>query len=140
MLGKYWEHFTHDEGKGVRGIGASVEEAFEQVAIGLSALITETHDVAPLEEVSGDCEAHDDKHLLTEWVKWLIQTMDARRMLFSRFDVLLDEPRLHCKAWGEGVDSGRHAPAVKIREIIDSESKVVRDGTGSWLAQCVIRI
>jgi SHS2 domain-containing protein len=140
MLGKYWEHFTHDEGKGVRGIGASADEAFEQVAIGISALITMPHDVTPLEEVSGDCEAQDYQHLLTEWVNWLIQTMDERRMLFSRFDAFFDGPCLHFKAWGEGFDAARHTPAVKIKELIDSESKVLRDETGSWLAQCVVRI
>jgi SHS2 domain-containing protein len=46
MLGKYWEHFSHDADIGIRGIGATKEEAFEQVAIALTAVITDPHCVA----------------------------------------------------------------------------------------------
>jgi tRNA nucleotidyltransferase (CCA-adding enzyme) len=33
MTSTRWEHFAHDADIGVRGIGASVEEAFEQAAV-----------------------------------------------------------------------------------------------------------
>ncbi len=36
-----WEHFRHDADIGVRGIGNSMAEAFEQAACALSAVITE---------------------------------------------------------------------------------------------------
>ncbi len=36
-----WEHFPHGADIGVRGFGATREQAFEQAAVALSAVITE---------------------------------------------------------------------------------------------------
>jgi len=36
MLGKYWEHYAHEADMGIRGVGATKEEAFEQAAIALT--------------------------------------------------------------------------------------------------------
>jgi len=41
MNKKRWEHFPHEADMGVRGIGNSKEEAFEQAAIAMSAVITD---------------------------------------------------------------------------------------------------
>jgi hypothetical protein len=43
VLGKYWEHFSHDADIGIRGIGATKEKAFEQAAIALTSVITDPH-------------------------------------------------------------------------------------------------
>ena len=37
----HWEHFTHGSDIGVRGVGTTKEEAFEQAAITLVAVITD---------------------------------------------------------------------------------------------------
>ena len=45
MNEKRWEHFPHDADIGVRGIGASKEEAFEQAALALTAVLTDPRTV-----------------------------------------------------------------------------------------------
>ena len=140
MLGKYWEHFPHDNGMGVRGIGATEEEAFEQAAVALTAGITDPQNVAPVEEISVDCEAQDDELFLAKWIDALIDQMATRRMLFSRFEVRINGTHLTGKAWGEGVDDSRHKPAVKVKGAIYAKLKVARDETGTWLAQCVVGV
>ncbi|HKQ77584.1 MAG TPA: archease [Blastocatellia bacterium] len=47
MIGKYWEHFTHDAGIGLRGIGGTIEDAFEQTAMALTWAITDPREVVP---------------------------------------------------------------------------------------------
>lgn len=42
---KHWEHFPHDADIGVRGVGTSKEEAFEQAALALTAVITNPENV-----------------------------------------------------------------------------------------------
>ena len=42
-----WEHFSHGSDIGVRGLGSSVEEAFEQAAVALTAVVA---DVAMIEQ------------------------------------------------------------------------------------------
>lgn len=36
-----WEHFAHEADMGVRGLGASLGQAFEQGALAMTALVTE---------------------------------------------------------------------------------------------------
>ncbi len=45
MIGKHWEHFSHEADICVRGIGNSKEEAFEQAAIALNAVMRDPESV-----------------------------------------------------------------------------------------------
>jgi SHS2 domain-containing protein len=125
---------------GVRGVGATKEEAFEQAAVALTAVITDPESVAPSEEVDVECEAPDDELLLAEWLNALIYQMATRRMLFTRFEVRFDDSRLGGKAWGERIDVARHNPAVEVKGATYTQLKVARDKSGAWLAQCVVDV
>jgi len=140
MTENYWEHFSHEADIGVRGVGATKEEAFKQAAVAMTAVIADPRDIAPLIEVDVDCEAPDDELLLAEWLNALIYQMSTRRMLFARFEVRIDGPRLSGKAWGEPVDIGRHSPAVEVKGATYTQLKVARDETGAWLAQLVVDV
>ena len=140
MPGTYWEHFPHEADMGVRGVGATKEEAFEQAAVALTAVITDPESVEPLEEIDIECAAPDDELLLAEWLNALIYQMATRRMLFARFEVWFEDSRLGGRAWGESVDIGRHNPAVEVKGATYTQLKVARDETGAWLAQCVVDV
>jgi tRNA nucleotidyltransferase (CCA-adding enzyme) len=135
-----WEHFPHQADMGVRGIGLSREAAFAQAALAMTAVVTDPGTVRPVEAVEIACEAPDDELLLVDWLNALILEMAARHMLFSRFDVSLEGQRLHATAWGEAVDLQTHQPAVEIKGATYTELKVGRDGSGRWLAQCVVDV
>ncbi len=109
---------------GIRGVGATKEEAFEQAAIALTAVVTDPRYVTPLEEVDVECEAPDDELLLAEWLNALIYQMATRRMLFARFEVQFDDSRLSGKAWGEPVDVSKHSPAVEVKGATYTQEEV----------------
>jgi tRNA nucleotidyltransferase (CCA-adding enzyme) len=140
MLGKYWEHFPHGADIGVRGIGASKEEAFEQAALALTAVIVDPRAVAPQEAVEINCEAPDDELLLVDWLNALVYEMATRRMLFHGSSVQINEHSLHATAWGEEVDVARHQPAVEVKGATYTSLLVEQDETGTWLAQCVVDV
>ncbi|MCS6927307.1 MAG: archease [Candidatus Binatia bacterium] len=140
MQKPHWEHFPHGADIGVRGIGASREEAFEQAALALTAVITELHTVVPTEMVEVTCDAPDDELLFVDWLNALIYEMASRRMLFGRFEVHVRDHRLQATVWGEGVDVARHQPAVEIKGATYTALRVKRDESGMWLAQCVVDV
>ena len=140
MSEKYWEHFPHEADIGVRGVGATKEEAFEQAAVALTAVVTDPDGVAPLEEIEVECDAPDDELLLAEWLNALIYQMATRRMLFARFEVRFNDSRLGGKAWGEPIVVGRHNPAVEVKGATYTQLRVARQETGAWLAQCVVDV
>lgn len=134
-----WEHFPHDADVGVRGIGSTRAEAFEQAALALTAAVTDPSLVNARQRVEIECEAADDELLLAEWLNRIIYEMAARRMLFSRFSAHIDGTRLHGAAWGESVDQDRHHPAVEIKGATYTALRVART-QGEWVAQTVVDV
>ena len=135
-----WEHFPHSADIGIRGIGASLGEAFEQAGIALVAVITDPGMVGAKASVAIRCEAPDYEVLLTDWLNVLILEMSTRGMLFARFDVDIADHRLKATAWGEAVDRQRHHPAVEVKGATYTELSVARRGDGRWIAQCVVDV
>jgi SHS2 domain-containing protein len=140
MIGKRWEHFSHQADIGVRGIGATKEEAFEQAALALTAVITDPQTVKPKEAVEITCEAPDLELCLFDWLNALIYEMATRKMLFHHFEVKIDGRRLYAKAWGERIEVARHQPAVEVKGATLTELLVRQDQSGAWLAQCVVDV
>lgn len=134
-----WEHFNHQADIGIRGIGATKEQAFEQAATAMTAVIAEPDTVEAAEMVQIDCEAADVELLFVEFLNKLLYEMDIREMLFSRFEVKIEAGWLTARAWGEKLDVARHAPAVEVKAATYSCLSVRKDGV-RWVAQCVVDV
>jgi SHS2 domain-containing protein len=138
-MDKHWEHFEHGADIGVRGIGATKAEAFEQAALALTAVITDPQGVAALQSVRIHCEAPDDELLLADWLNALVYEMAVRRMLFARFHVELQGRELHGLATGELASVQRHHPAVEVKGATLTSLRVA-PVKGGWLAQTVVDV
>jgi SHS2 domain-containing protein len=125
---------------GVRGIGPTREAAFEAAALAVCATITDPTLVRPNVLVEVDCHSQDDELLLVDWLNALIGEMSARRMIFSKFEVHIEDGHLHGRAWGEQADPARHHPAVEVKGATMTELKVTRGQDGLWTAQCVVDV
>jgi SHS2 domain-containing protein len=82
-----WEHFAHGSDIGVRGFGRSVEQAFEQAALALSAVVANVSAIAPRETIQVHCDAPELELLLVSWLNAVIYEMAVQKMLFSKFHV-----------------------------------------------------
>ena len=140
MTSSGWEHFYHMADIGVRGRGRSLSEAFEQTALALSAVITEPERIQALQAIEISCSASDHELLLVDWLNAIIFEMATRKMLFSRYEVSLQDHLLTGRAWGEEIDVVRHQPTVEIKGATYTELKVRQEDDGSWLAQCVVDV
>jgi SHS2 domain-containing protein len=135
-----WEHFEHRADIGVRGYGASLEEAFEQAAIGLTAIITDIQSIREQTAVEISCAEPNPELLLVDWLNAVIYEMATRRVLFCRFEVDIDrQGHLAARAYGEPIDVRRHQPAVEIKGATYTELRV-RERDGLWSAQCVVDV
>lgn len=139
-MDSYWAHFVHDADIGVRGVGTSKAEAFEQAALALTAVVTDPQTVTPSEVVAIHCEAPDDGILFTDYLNALVYEMATRKMLFGSFEVQVDGRRLDGKAWGEKVNPKKHKPAVEVKGATYTDLVVHQNADGTWLAQCVVDV
>jgi len=137
---KCWEHFPHKADIGIRGAGATKEQAFEQAAVALTAVITEPEKVAPKQKVEITCQADDDELLLADWLNSLLYEMATRKMLFSRFEVRIEQSHLSATAWGEKLDVSKHLPTTEVKAATYAELNVRQERDGTWIAQCVVDV
>jgi SHS2 domain-containing protein len=140
-----FEHFDHGADVGVRGFGATPEEAFEGAASALFSLVAE--DLASVRNESTEmltCAAPDLAELLVAFLNELISLSDVRRLVFGRFEVAIEhrgERDLHLAAWafGERYDPLRHRSTVEPKGATFTALEVSR-GPDGWLAQCVVDV
>lgn len=135
-----WEHFPHEADIGVRGIGATPAEAFEQAGVALTAVITDPALVRAAGTVAIECQAPDLELLFVDWLNALVYEMATRSMLFGRFAVSIQDHRLSATVWGEAVDRQRHQPAVEVKGASMTELKVIREPSDMWRVQCVVDV
>jgi SHS2 domain-containing protein len=136
----HWEHFAHGSDIGVRGVGRTKAEAFEQAALALTAVLTDPMRVAARSEVGIACEAANSEALLVDWLNAVVYEMAVRGMIFGRFAVRLEGNSLHGSARGEEIDIARHEPAVEVKGATYTSLFVGRNGDGAWIAQCVVDV
>jgi tRNA nucleotidyltransferase (CCA-adding enzyme) len=135
----HWEHFSHMADIGIRGVSTSLEEAFAQAAMALTAVITDPATIQYDKSLQLELASTDLESLLYDWLNALIYEMAVRKMLFSHFQVHIHDCQLQAQAWGEEVDRGRHQPAVEVKGATYTELRVVNE-EGTWIAQCVIDV
>jgi SHS2 domain-containing protein len=135
-----WEHFEHGADIGIRGIASTLEQAFEQTAVAMTAVITNPDHLSASKAVSIRCEAPDNELLLLDWINELIYEMAVQGLLFKHFQVALNDGVLSATAFGETVDRQKHQPAVEIKGATFTELRVYQQPDDSWIAQCIVDV
>ena len=135
-----WEHYEHEADIGVRGVGPTLDAAFEQVALALTAVVTDPARVEEREAVDLSCTEENPDLLLADWLNEVVYAMATRHMLFHRFSVQIDGEHLMATAWGEAVDVDRHRPAVEVKGATYTDLAVHHGPGGEWIAQCVVDV
>ncbi len=140
MVQAKWEHFEHMADIGVRGYGATPEEAFAQAALALTAVITDLDKVALTEWIEIELENSGDlEPVLVDFLNAVIYEMAVRGMLFGKVEVHLAEDHLKASLWGERLDRTKHRPAVEVKGATYTQLKVAQEGE-LWVAQCVVDV
>ena len=136
----HWELFSHQADIGIRGVGESLARAFEQAGAALTAVITDPATVSPSRVVSISCANKEYELLLVDWLNALIYEMSTRQMLFSRFEVAIEDGVLRANVWGERVNTEKHHPAVEVKAATYLDLAVKEDPRHWWIAQCVVDV
>lgn len=134
-----WEHFSHQADIGIKASADTLPGAFEQAAVGLTAIVTEPGNVEQTESIQIECLAKNSELLLVDWLNSIIYEMAVRKMLFGRFEVLIENLKLVAKIWGEKIDSQKHTPVVEPKAVTYNQLSV-KNENGKWIVQCVIDV
>jgi SHS2 domain-containing protein len=134
-----FETFEHQADVGIRGFGATLEEAYANAAAALYSVMVDIDRVAPRERRSLSVTADDREQLLVEWLNALLAVSDIERMVFSKFEVTIDGNLLAGTAWGERLEQDRHRAHVEVKGAT-YHLLSVRQEPDRFVAQCVVDV
>jgi SHS2 domain-containing protein len=135
-----WETFPHGADIGVRGYGATPDEAFVNAALAMMSVVTDPGGVRAAVRLPIACTAPDLETLFVDWLNAIVLEMAAESLVFGRFEASIQDGRLAGAAWGEPLDAGRHQPAVEIKGATYTALGVTQDSPGRWRAQCIVDV
>jgi SHS2 domain-containing protein len=135
----HYETFEHEADIGIRGFGQTIEEAFANAAIALYSVMVNVGSIGPNDMRTISVTAPDHELLFVEWLNALLSLSDIERMVFSRFEVVINGTSLTGRAWGEHLDRTRHQPHVEIKAAT-YHMLCVKKENDVFVAQCVVDV
>jgi len=119
----------HTADIGIRAYGSTLAEAFVNMAVGLSTIITEPETIRQTDKRVANITAPDVEALLFEWMNYLIFVFDVENLLFSRFKMIeFTDEQMVAECWGEKYDPSRHELKLGVKSATYHMLEVDREG------------
>jgi SHS2 domain-containing protein len=131
-------YFEHGADVGIVGRGERIEEAFEQAARAVFALMTDLGQLSPRECVVIEFEEADPEFALVTWLNLLLGQARSRALVFGRFHLRRDgalwSGRAEGEPWRAGLERGVEVKGATLTGLALTQ----RDGI--WDARCVVDV
>ena len=112
--------------------GQTLEEAFENAALAMFEVMTDTTKISPNQEDSVEVEAEDEYALLYSWLEALLVKFEVNGMLFSKFKITSLEDRadgfkLEATVGGEKFKAEKHPQKVAVKAITYHRMEIIKE-------------
>jgi SHS2 domain-containing protein len=111
--------------------GQTLEEAFENAALAMFEVMTDTTKINPTQEETVEVEAEDEYALLYSWLEALLVKFEVNGMLYSKFKIasLQDAPdgfKLKAQVWGEKFNAEKHPQKVAVKAVTYHRMEIIK--------------
>jgi SHS2 domain-containing protein len=135
-----FETFDHTADIGLRMTAATLAELLADAGRGFSSLIVANlADVRPVEERTVQVAGAEPDYLLFDWLNELVYLLDREHLVFSQFDVTVNDAGLTAICRGEPLDRTRHQLEHEVKAVTYHDLKVEQSEHG-WLAEVILDI
>jgi SHS2 domain-containing protein len=129
--GKF-EFLEHTADVLIAAHGQTLEEAFENAALAMFEVMTDTTKIDPIQEDSVEVEAEDEYALLYSWLEALLVKFEVKGMLFSKFKIdkmqdTSDGYKLQASVWGEKFNAEKHPQKVAVKAITYHRMEIIKE-------------
>ncbi len=112
---------------------------FEEAALSMYEIMVDIDKVEPKEERYIKIEAEEMDLLMHDWLSELLYITDVKGIVFSKFNVIINNFKLEGKAFGEPVNRKKHNPKTEIKAVTYHRLKVSKEN-GIWRATVILDI
>jgi SHS2 domain-containing protein len=129
--GKF-EFLEHTADVYIAAHGATLAEAFENAALAMFEVMTDTEKVSHSIEDSVEVEAEDEYALLYSWLEALIVKFETKNMLYSKFEIssikeTAEGFMIHATIWGEEFNAEKHTQKVGVKAVTYHRMEIIKE-------------
>lgn len=129
--GKF-EFLEHTADVLIAAHGQNMEEAFENAALAMFEVMTDTRKISPTEEETVEVEAEDEYALLYSWLEALLVKFEVTEMAYSKFKVsnLEETPdgfKLKATVSGEKFNPEKHPQKVGVKAVTYHRMEIIKE-------------
>jgi len=129
--GKF-EFLEHTADIYIAAHGKSLGEGFENAALAMFEVMTDTEKVNADVEDSVEVEAEDEYALLYSWLEALLVKFETQNMLYSKFKISsIDETsdgfRIKATVWGEKFNAEKHTQKVAVKAVTYHRMEIIKE-------------
>ena len=129
--GKF-EFLEHTADIFIAAHGQTLEEAFENAALAMFEVMTDTTKINPTQEDAVEVEAEDEYALLYSWLEALLVKFEVNGMLYSKFKItsLQEYPegfKLKANVWGEKYNAEKHPQKVAVKAVTYHRMEIIKE-------------
>jgi SHS2 domain-containing protein len=129
--GKF-EFLEHTADVYIAAHGATLEEAFENAALAMFEVMTDTEKVSADVEDSVEVEAEDEYALLYSWLEALLVKFETKNMLYSKYKILSiaetsEGYGIKATVWGEKFNAEKHTQRVAVKAVTYHRMEIIKD-------------
>lgn len=116
-----FEFFDVTADAGYKAYGNTLDEAFENAALAMFEVMTDTSKIEPKIEKKIQVESEDEYALLYDWLSEFLVILDSEYLVFSKFNVKIEEIdegySLEGTAWGEEFNPSIHESRAEVKAV-----------------------
>jgi len=120
-IDKKFEFFDVTADAGYKAYGNTLEEAFENAALAMFEVMTDTNTINPEIKREIFVESEDEYALLYDWLSEFLVILDSEFLVFSKFKVDIEkngeEYKLKGTAWGEEFNIKNHESRAEVKAV-----------------------
>ncbi len=129
--GKF-EFLEHTADILIAAYGQTMQEAFENSALAMFEVMTDTTTVNPTQQDTVEVEAEDEYALLYGWLEALLVKFEVNGMLYSKFkiDSLIENNdgfKLNATIWGEKYSKEKHPQKVAVKAVTYHRMEIIKE-------------
>lgn len=134
------EILEHTADTGIRVRGKDLKELFANAALGMISIMADPRAIDRTSTLPVTVEGEDLPGLLVAWLNEIIYLIEAKEMLFSRFDIeSVGDGLLVGAIAGETIDPARHDLRAQIKACTYHDLKVGKEDS-LWIAQVIFDV
>ncbi len=125
--------FEHTADIGMDAYGRTVEEAFENAAKGMFAIITDGSPIDPkIKEIVSLPYDAGSEQLIIDWLSELLYLFEVTGLVFGKFKVSITD-KFIAEAWGEPYSRKKHGYGEQIKAVTYHLLQIKKNKKGVYI-------